>query len=97
MESWKVRLLALLTVMATLSSIAGPALADGRGDCRRFHGDLYCEVDWGNQFVNYFDNAFVFYPYPYFYPYSYFHPYSYYNNDCGFDWGGPVNPYDCFD
>ncbi len=83
--------------MALLSSIAGPRLADDRDDCRRFHGDLYCEVDRGNRFDNYFDNAFVFYPYPYFYPYSYFHPYSYYNNDCGFDWGGPVNPYDCFD
>ena len=95
MKSWKARLMILVTVMAMLSSVAGPAMADDRDDCRRFHGERYCEVDRGNRFDkyydNYYDNAFVFYPYPYFYPYSY------YNNDCGYDWGGPLNPYDCLD
>lgn len=93
MKSWKARLFALLTVMALLTSIAGPAMADRGDDCRRFHGDRYCEVDRGDhRFRNDFDNEFVFYPF-----YYYYFPYYYYYNDCGFDWDGPVNFYDCFD
>jgi hypothetical protein len=98
MKGWKTRLLALVTVMALLTSIAGPAIADRGDDCRRFHGDRYCEVDRGDRgdhkFRNDdFDNYYIFYPfyYPYFFPY-----YSYGYNDCGFDRGGPVNPYDCW-
>lgn len=91
MKSWKVRLLALFTVMALLASIAGPVMADDWDDCRRFHGDLYCEVDRGDyRFYNDFDDTFIFYPYFYYFPY-------YYYNDCGYDWDGPVTPYDCFD
>lgn len=90
MKSWKVRLLALFTVMALLASIAGPVMADDRDDCRRFYGDRYCEVDRGDhRFYNDFDDTFIFYPYFYYFPYYY--------NDCGYDWDGPVTPYDCFD
>jgi hypothetical protein len=97
MNSWKVRLLALLTIMTLLVSVAGPALADRGDDCRRFHGERYCEVDRGDRddhrFRNYDYNVF----YPLYYPYLHFPYYSYSYGGCGFDWGGPVNPYDCWD
>lgn len=87
MKSWKARLLALLTVMALLISIAGPAMADRGDDCRRFHGDLYCEVDRGDRNDHRFYKDYDFY----------YFPYIYYYDECGYDWGGPLNFYDCFD
>lgn|SRR5918997_105314 len=102
MNSWKTRLLVLVTVMALLTSIAGPAMADRGEDCRRFHGDRYCEVDRGDRgdrgdhrFRNDYYDYYIFYPF--YSPYFFFPYYSYGHNDCGFDWGGPVNPYDCWD
>ena len=47
-------------------------MADRRDDCRRFHGDLYCEVDRVDRFDR-FDYDVSYFPYYYvqfYYPYS---------------------------
>ncbi len=93
MRNWRARLLVgFMLVAMMLATVAGPAIADNRDDCRRFHGDLYCEVDRGDRFDR-FDYDYSYYN---FYPF-YYNFYPYYYNDCGFDWDGPVTPYDCFD
>ena len=61
-------------------------MADRRDNCRRFHGNLYCEVDRFNRFdcdVSYSPYYYV----PFYYPYY----------GCGYGWDGPVDWYDCFD
>jgi hypothetical protein len=83
-------------------AFAAPALADNdRYDDNRIHNwwldndkrhdDYWFDYD-GIILVS--DNDFDdFYPYPYWG----FYPYWGWDGGCGFDWGGPVEPYDCWD
>ena len=83
-------------------AFAAPALADNdRYDDNRIHNwwldndkrheDYWFDYD-GIILVS--DNDFDdFYPYPYWG----FYPCWGWDGGCGFDWGGPVEPYDCWD
>ena len=54
MRSWKARLLALLTAVAMLATVSGPAMAqswDDWDDCIVWDDELYCpwDEDWNDE------------------------------------------------
>ena len=101
--------LAVVAVMAAmLVALAAPALADNNRhdnnndrnhnwfDNNNRHDDWFDHRDYDDDdviFVSGYDIDDFYYPY---WGWGYY-PYLVGGYDCGYDWGGPVNPYDCFD
>ena len=87
----RVMLLAV-SILMVASMAASPALAHDRDR------DCWDEDDffWRNDCDD--NNVEVVYV-PVFFGFWNFHPYWgwFWDDGCGFDWGGPVDPYDCLD
>jgi hypothetical protein len=100
--------LGVVAVMAAmLVALAAPALADNSRhdnndrnhnwfDNDRHHDDWFDHRYYDDDIIFVSDNDID----DFYYPYWGWGFYPYFDEDvvdCGYDWGGPVNPYDCFD